>query len=128
MRAITAITAVLFTAFSASGVAQEPGSKSLSQIELNAWGAYCTSQLDGNPSLCSCVLEKQMEQNDQSLVSGALLQMVGSYPNATESDAKNANNALSLLYSGDPEGAGDAKQAFNATLDDNVKACTPKGD
>jgi hypothetical protein len=123
------IMAALVLALSLTSVqAQNPGAKSLSQIELNAWSAYCTSQLDGNASLCSCVLEKQIQQNDSSLVSGALLQMVGDDPDATDSDNKAAGNKLELMYSGDPDGAADAKQAFNATLDDNVNACTPKGD
>lgn len=128
MRTITAIAAVLFTGLSASGHAQQPGAKSLSQIELNAWSAYCTSQLDGNPSLCACILEKQLEQNDPNLVSGALLQMVGDDPNATDSDSTAAGNKLETMYSGDPGGAADARQAFNETLDGNINACTPKGD
>jgi|GEM_PF-6825533 len=109
-------------------LAQEPGGKTLAQIELNAWSAYCTSQLDGNPSLCACVLDKQLQQNDQALVSGTLLQMVGDDPNATDSDQSAAQSALTEMYSGDPDGAADARQAFNATLDDNAKACTPKDD
>jgi hypothetical protein len=108
--------------------AQQPGEKTLAQIELNAWSAYCTSQLDGNPALCACVLDKQLQQNDQSLVSGTLLQMVGDDPNATDSDDNTAANKLELMYSGDPDGPADARQAFNATLADNVKACTPKDD
>jgi hypothetical protein len=125
MRTMAALVLVLSLT---SVQAQNPGAKSLSQIELNAWSAYCTSQLDGNASLCSCVLEKQIQQNDSSLVSGALLQMVGDDPNATDSDNNTANDKLLTMYSGDPDGAADAKQAFNATLDDNVNACTPKGD
>lgn len=122
------IAAIVFALSLTSAQAQEPGVKSLSQIELNAWSAYCNSQLDGNPSLCSCVLDKQLQQNDPTLVSGALLQMVGDDPNATDSDNKTANNKLLTMYSGDPEGAADAKEAFNETLDNNVNACTPKGD
>lgn len=122
------ITALLFATLAASAHAQTPGAKSLSQIELNAWSAYCTSQLDGNPSLCACILEKQLGQNDPNLVSGALLQMVGDDPDATDSDAKIAGNKLETMYSGDPGGAADARQAFNETLDGNVNACTPKGD
>ena len=122
------IAAIVFALSITAAQAQVPGVKSLSQIELNAWGAYCTSQLDGNQSLCACVLDKQVQQNDQALVSGALLQMVGDDPNATDSDNKAANNKLMTMYSGDPDGAADAKQAFDTTLDDNVNACTPKGD
>lgn len=109
-------------------LAQEPGGKTLSQIELNAWSAYCSSELDGDKSLCACVLEKQFEQNDQNIVKGSLLQMVGDDPNATDSDQTAAQSALTEMYSGDTAGALEDMQDFKNGLADNVKACTPKGD
>lgn len=121
-----AITALLFTALSASALAQTPGAKSLSQIELNAWQAYCSSELDGDASVCGCVLEKQFEQNAPDIVKGSLLQMVDDDPNATDSDNQSADAALLTQYAGDAAGALEDMQAFKATLDDNLNACTPK--
>jgi invasion protein IalB len=106
--------------------AQQPGEKTLSQIELNAWQAYCSSELDGDASVCGCVLEKQFEQNSPEIVKGSLLQMVADDPNATDSDNTNANAALLTQYAGDAAGALEDMQAFKSTLDDNLNACTPK--
>lgn len=122
-------TLFLIALLPVSGHAQaQAGAKSLSQIELNAWSAYCSSELGGNQTVCGCVLEKQFEQNDPAIVSGALLQMVGDDPNATDSDGNSARDALQSMYGGDPDGPADAREAFRATLDDNLNACTPADD
>lgn len=119
-------TALLCALLLSTAHAQDQGTKPLSQIELNAWGAYCSSELDGNSTLCACVLEKQFEQNDQNVVKGSLLQMVDDDPNATDSDNAAAQDALTEMYSGDTAGALEDLQDFKNGLADNIKACTPK--
>lgn len=96
------------------------------QVGLDAWNYYCLNTLNGNPAMCTCVLELQNQQNDPNVVKGSLLQLVADNEDASDSDNTVAQDALVEMYSGDLTGPRSDMTEFKSTLNNNVKTCTLK--
>jgi hypothetical protein len=104
-----------------AGAVQAEDAK-FSDLEKQAWLEQCTSVYSGDDASCKCLLDKQVSKLGDKAVKINLLSMVSMLPDATE-DQITKSDADALALAGDEEKLSASKDAFQASLDENLGEC-----